>query len=308
MQRICAEVREEGISAVLRYGAQLDGSKLQATELRVPAHELAEAHARADSDLLASIRRIRENIREFQSAVLHDDVTVRRDIGVALTQRYLPLERVGICVPGGAAAYPSTILMSAVPAQTAGVKQLVVIAPPTSFGAYNVDILATCHELGLDEVYRVGGAHGVAALAYGVEGIPSVDKIVGPGNLFVALAKKHVFGDVDIDSIAGPSEVVVIADEQTRADYTAADMLAQAEHAPGSSILLTWSDDVLEATLRRTATPSQSVVAQRTHDSKPGGLWRFDTRQGSTGGSRVDQSAGTGTSTHRHREPGGVAT
>ena len=131
-----------------------------------------------------------------------------------MSQRYVPLDRVGICVPGGAAAYPSTVLMTAVPAQAAGVKQLAVVAPPTKFGAYNDDLLATCHELGIREVYRLGGAQAVAALAYGVDGIPRVDKIVGPGNLFVALAKKTVYGDVDIDSIAGPSEIVVIADER----------------------------------------------------------------------------------------------
>jgi len=145
-------------------------------------------------------------------------------------------------VPGGAAAYPSPVLMTVVPAQAAGVKELVVVAPPTRFGSYNQDLLATCHELGVDEVYRVGGAHAVAALAYGIEGLRRVDKIVGPGNLFVALAKKHVFGDVGIDAIAGPSEVIIVADETTRPEYAAADLIAQAEHAPGSSILITWHE------------------------------------------------------------------
>jgi histidinol dehydrogenase len=138
--------------------------------------------------------------------------------------------------------------MTAVPAQVAGVEELVVIAPPTPFGANNPDLLAVCGELGIEEVYRLGGAHGVATLAYGVEGIAPVDIIVGPGNLFVALAKKYVFGDVAIDSIAGPSEVVVIADESTRPDYAAADLLAQAEHAPGASILVSWSEEVLQQT------------------------------------------------------------
>ena len=164
-----------------------------------------------------------------------------------LVQRYRPLERVGICVPGGAAAYPSTVLMTAVPAQVAGVRQLAIVAPPTKFGAYNPDLLATCHELGITEVYRLGGAQAVAALAYGVEGIPRVDKIVGPGNLFVALAKKYVFGEVDIDSIAGPSEVVVIVDESTRPEFTAMDLIAQAEHAPGASVLIGWNAEVLDA-------------------------------------------------------------
>jgi histidinol dehydrogenase len=130
--------------------------------------------------------------------------------------------------------------MTAVPAQAAGVKEIAVVAPPTKFGAESPYIRATCHELGLTELYRIGGAQGVAALAYGVDGLDKVDKIVGPGNLFVALAKQHVFGDVDIDSIAGPSEVVVVADASARADFIAADMLAQAEHSPGSSVLITW--------------------------------------------------------------------
>jgi len=163
------------------------------------------------------------------------------------------LRRAGICVPGGAAAYPSTLLMTVVPAQVAGVEQLAVVAPPTRFGAYNTDLLATCHELGVEEVYRLGGAQAVAALAYGVEGIDPVEKIVGPGNLFVALAKKYVFGVVGIDSIAGPSEVVVIIDESTRPEFTAADLLAQAEHAPGASILISWSQQALEAALAETA-------------------------------------------------------
>ena len=250
VQRICGDVRAQGIAAVLRYCQQLDQAQLTAETIRVPRDELSQAHQKAESGFLKTVRRIRENIRQFQYAIRSQDVTLERAGGVTLRQRYLPLGRAGICVPGGAAAYPSTVLMAAVPAQVAGVKQLAVVAPPTRYGAYNVDLLATCHELGIDEVYRVGGAQAVAALAYGVEGIPAVDKIVGPGNLFVALAKKHVYGEVDIDSIAGPSEVVVLADEATRADFVAADLLAQAEHAPGASILITWSRSLLEATQR----------------------------------------------------------
>ncbi len=233
VQQICDDVRTKGLSAVLDYSARIDKAELTADTIRVTAAELAAAHAAADKEFLNSIRRIRENILRFQQAILHQDVRVDLpDGGGYLRQRYLPLARVGICVPGGAAAYPSTVLMTAVPAQAAGVKQLAIVAPPTKFGAYNPDLLATCHELGITEVYRLGGAQAVAALAYGVEGLPKVDKIVGPGNLFVALAKRHVFGEVDIDSIAGPSEVVVVADETARPDFTAADLIAQAEHAP----------------------------------------------------------------------------
>jgi histidinol dehydrogenase len=252
VERICSDVRAQGLDAVLRYTAQLDGAQLSANTLRVPTDDLASAHAHAAPAFLETIRRIRDNILRFQTAILHRDVEIETSHGGWLRQRYLPLERVGICVPGGAAAYPSTVLMTAVPAQAAGVSQVVVVSPPTPNGAYNPDVLATCHELGIREVYRMGGAQAIAALAYGLEGLVNgpmlrVDKIVGPGNQFVALAKKYVYGDVDIDSIAGPSEVVVLADETTRPDFAAADMIAQAEHAPGSSVLITWSDATLHA-------------------------------------------------------------
>jgi histidinol dehydrogenase len=246
--RICDDVAQRGLAAVLDYSARIDNAPLTLDSLRVPQQELAEAHARADREFLESIRRVAANIRSFQQAILHRDVRVDRPGGY-LVQRYRPLRRIGVCVPGGAAAYPSTVLMTVVPAQVAGVEELALVAPPTKLGAYNPDILATCHELGVSEVYRLGGAQAVAALAYGVEGIPRVDKIVGPGNLFVALAKRLVFGAVGIDSIAGPSEVVVIVDSSTRPDFTAADLVAQAEHAPGASVLIGWDDAALEATI-----------------------------------------------------------
>jgi histidinol dehydrogenase len=158
--------------------------------------------------------------------------------------------------------------MTAVPAQAAGVEQLAVVAPPTKFGAYNPDLLATCHELGIREVYRMGGAQAVAALAYGIEGLPKVDKIVGPGNLFVALAKKRVYGGVDIDSIAGPSEVVVISDGSPPPAYIAADLIAQAEHAPGASILISWSDELLDDVMkeleRQTGDLSRGELARQS--------------------------------------------
>jgi histidinol dehydrogenase len=247
VERICDDVRTRGLAAVIEYTAKLDGVQLTADSLRVPAAELAAAHAAADAKFLETVRRIRANIARFQTAILHRDVNVPTPSSGYLRQRYLPLARVGICVPGGAAAYPSTVLMTAVPAQAAGVNEIAVIAPPTKFGSYNRELLATCHELGITEMYRMGGAQGVAALAYGLSGaggstLAKVDKIVGPGNLFVALAKKLVFGEVGIDSIAGPSEVIVIADDTTPAAFVAADLIAQAEHAPGSSVLITWSD------------------------------------------------------------------
>ncbi|MBN2579002.1 MAG: histidinol dehydrogenase [Pirellulales bacterium] len=248
VKQICRDVQALGLAAVLDYTARIDRATLTPEMLRVSEDELRQAHAQADPEFLNAVQRIRENIDTFQRAILHHDVRVDRPGGY-LVQRYRPLERVGICVPGGAAAYPSSVLMTAVPAQAAGVRQLAVVAPPTKFGSYNADVLATCRELGVTEVYRLGGAQAVAALAYGVEGVPRVDKIVGPGNLFVALAKKYVYGEVDIDSIAGPSEVVVIVDDSTDPDYTAWDLLAQAEHAPGASIVIGWNEKVINETL-----------------------------------------------------------
>ena len=201
--RICHDVRQDGIAALVRYTQQLDREDFTAADLQVTEDQLRQAHQTVKPEFLEAVRAIRKNLYAFQSAILHEDVTIEPRPGARLTQRYTPLERVGICVPGGAAAYPSTVLMTAVAAQVAGVQQLAVVAPPTEHGSYNSEVLATCHELGITEVYRIGGAQAVAALAYGVEQLTPVDKIVGPGNLFVALAKQNVYGLVDIDSIAG---------------------------------------------------------------------------------------------------------
>ncbi len=247
VERICSDVQARGLAAVLDYTSKLDRVTLDPASVRVSVEELTRAHDAADPAYLATIGRVRDNIREFQSAILHRDVTTEPSPGRRLGLRYRPLRRVGVCIPGGAAAYPSSLLMTVVPAQTAGVEQIAVVVPPTKFGGYNADLLAACHALGVTEVHRVGGAQAVAALAYGVEGIAGVDKIVGPGNLFVALAKRHVYGEVDIDSIAGPSEVVLIADESANPRFVAADLISQAEHSPGASILITWRPELIEA-------------------------------------------------------------
>ena len=250
VQRICADVRQRGLTAVLEYTEKLDQKVLTGATIRVTAAELAAAHAACDRSFLETIRKIRENILEFQSRILHEDLSLIRQDGtsrVELRQRYRPLRRIGICVPGGAAAYPSTVLMTAVPAKAAGVKEIAVVVPPTEFGGYNASLLATCAEVGVTEVYRIGGAQAVAAMAYGIEGLPRVDKIVGPGNLFVALAKQYVFGEVDIDSIAGPSEVVMLADQTANPRFVAADLISQAEHSPGSGVLITWHAPLIEA-------------------------------------------------------------
>ena len=250
VERICGDVRTGGLASLLDYSEKLDGKQLTADTMRVSEAEFEEAATKADPDYLDVVRRVRDNVTEFQQAILSSDVEVNRTLGggtVNLRQRYLPMRRIGICVPGGAAAYPSTLLMTAVPAMVAGVPEIVVVVPPTDFGGYNTDLLAACHELGVTEVYRVGGAQAVAAMAYGVEGIERVDKIVGPGNLFVALAKRYVFGEVDIDSIAGPSEVIVLADETAKPEFVAADLISQAEHSPGSGVLITWHEPLIAA-------------------------------------------------------------
>lgn len=243
--QICDRVQREGLAAVRELTRQLDRAEIDDQTFRVTATEMAQAHRQAPAGFLTAIRQVRQQIVEFQTAIRHTAVEVFPRPGVHLTHRYTPLPRVGVCVPGGAAAYPSSLLMAAVPAQVAGVEEIVVVAPPTPFGSYNPHLLAACHELGITEVYRAGGAQAVAALAFGVEGLRPVDKIVGPGSLYVALAKKQVYGHVDIDSIAGPSEVLVIADDTSRADWIALDLIAQAEHYPGAAILVSWSERLL---------------------------------------------------------------
>jgi histidinol dehydrogenase len=247
VERICGDVRSQGLAALLDYTRRIDGADVTPETLLVPPATLAAAHAEVERGFLDAVRRIAERVERFQRALLSRDVTVPLAGGGSLRQRYLPLERVGVCVPGGAAAYPSTLLMTVVPARVAGVPEIVVVAPPTKYGSENRHVLATCHELGVRTVVRAGGAQAVAALAYGVAGLPRVDKIVGPGNLFVALAKEHVYGDVSIDSIAGPSEIVIVADDAGNPECIAADMLAQAEHSPGSAILLTASRPLADA-------------------------------------------------------------
>jgi histidinol dehydrogenase len=246
VERVCTDVRQRGLAAVLHYTEQFDRVRLDAGSLRVSARELAEAHAAADRAFLETVRRVRQNVLGFQLGLLHSDALLHVPGSHELRLRYRPVRRVGVCVPGGAAAYPSTLLMTVCPAQAAGVKQIAVVLPPTPSGAYNRDLLATCRELGVSEVYRVGGAQAVAALAYGVEGLPAVDMIVGPGNVFVTLAKKFVFGQVAIDCLAGPSEIVVLADDSAHAEFVAADLIAQAEHDPATSILLTWHAPLLD--------------------------------------------------------------
>ena len=244
VERVCNDVRQKGMSALLHYTEQFDKVKLTARGLKVSADEMAASYAAADPEFLDSIRRVRDNINQFQVGLIAKDALLPVSEHYELQLRYRPLKRVGICVPGGAAAYPSSLLMTVCPAQAAEVPEIVVVMPPTENGANNQDMQAICHMLGIKEVYRMGGAQAVAALAYGVEGIPAVDMIVGPGNIFVTLAKKFVFGQVAIDCLAGPSEVVIAADESAQPDFVALDMIAQAEHSPGVAVLVTWHADL----------------------------------------------------------------
>jgi len=246
VERICNDVREKGFAAVQSYTEQFDKVKLKPDMLRVKPAELAEAHAAVAPEFLETIRQIQYNVVQFQSGVLHRDAVMRVSERHELQLRYRPLDRVGVYCPGGAAAYPSTLLMTVCPAQSAGVEQIVVCMPPKDTGAYNREMLATCHELGITEVYRIGGAQAIAAMAYGIEGLPAVDMIVGPGNQYVALAKKYVFGQVAIDCIAGPSEILVAADDAAHPDWVALDMIAQAEHSPGVAVLVTWYEPLIE--------------------------------------------------------------
>jgi histidinol dehydrogenase len=230
---ILRDVADRGDEAIAEYTEKFDGVKLSAEEFRVSKDELETAHRQINQDVLASLRQAIENVRAYQKDILVNRHHVPRGI------RYTPIRRVGICVPGASAPLPSTVIMTAVPARVAGAKEIVVVSPPRHEGGVHPVILAVCHELGIDEVYRIGGAQAVAALAAGTETIAKVDKIVGPGNKWVQAAKKNVSGDyVGIDSIAGPSEVLIIANEEANPAWVAADMLSQAEHAADSSAVV----------------------------------------------------------------------
>ena len=244
VERICNDVRQKGINALLNYTEKFDKVRLTPKQIRVQPEEMAAAFSAVDPSFIDTTRRIRDNVLQFQIGLMNKDALLPVSEHYELQLRHRPLHRVGVCIPGGAAAYPSTLLMTICPAQAAEVKDIAVIMPPTANGANNRDMLAICHLLGVKEVYRIGGAQGVAALAYGVDGLEPVDMIVGPGNLFVTLAKRFVFGQVAIDCLAGPSEVLVAADESAQPDFVALDMIAQAEHSPGVSILVTWHNDL----------------------------------------------------------------
>lgn len=267
-EAIVRQVTARGDQALIEYTAQFDNVSLTGETLRADRETIEELAAQVDEELLAAMREAISNIRYYHEKQLNRDWEVEMANGVRLGQRIRPMQIVGLYVPGGSAAYPSTVMMNAIPAQVAGVDRIVVVTPPAQF-TQNPVIAAVLRELGLFEVYLVGGAQAVAALACGTETIPRVDKIVGPGNQYVAAAKKLVYGAVDIDSIAGPSEIVVIADETARPDYVAADLLSQAEHSEdAAAILVTDSAALAEAVreeiIRQTATLTRYAIIEKS--------------------------------------------
>ncbi|MBQ4443767.1 MAG: histidinol dehydrogenase [Clostridia bacterium] len=233
---ILADVKARGDAALYEYTARFDGARLQS--LRVSEDEIAEAMAVVPAKFLRILRRSARNIRQFHLRQRRKGFEIRKANGVVLGQKVTPLAKVGLYVPGGTAAYPSTVLMDAIPAKIAGCDKVVIVTPPGKDGRLNPVIIAAAMVAGVDEIYKVGGAQAVAALAYGTESVPQVDKIVGPGNAFVAEAKKQVFGQVSIDMIAGPSEILVVAEEGMNPTHLAADLLSQAEHDKNASAVL----------------------------------------------------------------------
>lgn len=244
---IIEEVRKNRDAAVFAYTEQFDHAKIDANHLIVTEEEINEAYENVDPQLLKVIRKSLVNIRDFHSKQLQNSWFTSGENGTILGQKVTPLDKVGVYVPGGKAVYPSSVLMNVVPAKVAGVPHIYMTTPPDANGKICASTLVAAKEAGVDVIYKVGGAQAIAAFAFGTESIPKVDKIVGPGNIYVALAKKAVFGHVSIDSIAGPSEILVLADETATPKYVAADLLSQAEHDEmASAILITTSKALAE--------------------------------------------------------------
>ncbi|WP_284643412.1 histidinol dehydrogenase [Paenibacillus silviterrae] len=272
VKQIIEDVRVNGDAALRRLALELD--KMKVEDLRVSEEEIQAAYQHVDASFLEAIREAAVNIRRFHEKQKRSSWMDLQPDGSILGQVIRPLRRVGLYVPGGKAAYPSSVLMNAIPAQVAGVPEIVMVTPPSTAGVEGINphILVAAAEAGVREIYRVGGAQAVAALAYGTESIAAADKIVGPGNIYVALAKRYVFGAVDIDSIAGPSEIVVLADESADAAYVAADLLSQAEHDEmASAILVTPSPELAEAVRTEVdrqlaALPRRDIAAQSIRD------------------------------------------
>lgn len=247
VREILDNVQTRGDEAVLSYTAKFDGAELTADTLRVSPQDIEAAYGSVDTEFVRAIRKARDNIADFHRKQLHNSWLEPDTDGTILGQLIRPMERVGIYVPGGTAIYPSSVLMNAVPAKVAGVAEIVMAAPPNRSGNIEAATLVAAHEAGVTEIYKVGGAQAIAALAYGTETIRKVDLISGPGNIYVTLAKKFVYGQVNIDMLAGPSEILVIADDSADPVYVAADLLSQAEHdVLAAAILVTPSQELAQ--------------------------------------------------------------
>ena len=263
---IIEQVRTRKDDALLEYTEKFDHVKLDS--LIMSEEEIEAVMSKVDASLIADLKEAAENIACYHEKQLQEGYEIQKEDGVYLGQRVIPLERVGVYVPGGRAAYPSTVLMNVIPAKIAGVKEIVMVTPPSADGSVDPVIAAAAHIAGVTRICKVGGAQAVAALADGTQSIPRVDKIVGPGNAYVACAKRLVYGKVDIDMIAGPSEILVIADKGADPEYVAADMISQAEHDPMASSILITDDETLvekveEALQRQSdALPRQEIISQ----------------------------------------------
>ncbi len=246
VSEIISDVRARGDEALFEYGRRFDKAEL--SSLAVTAEEMAEALSRVEPEFLAVLEKAAANIRKFHSRQVRNSFIINDEDGIVMGQKVIPIDKVGLYVPGGTAAYPSTVLMDSIPAKIAGCPEVVMVSPPSADGRINPAILAAAHVAGIDRIFKVGGAQAVAALAYGTQSIPRVDKIVGPGNAFVAEAKKQVFGQVAIDMIAGPSEILIVADGRSDPAHLAADLLSQAEHDKmASAVLVTDSAELAQA-------------------------------------------------------------
>lgn len=268
---IITAVREKGDEALFGFTRQFDGAEIAAENVKVTEEEIREAYGQVDAKLLEVIRKAKVNIRTYHEKQRQYSWFDSEESGIILGQKVTPLHTVGVYVPGGKAVYPSSVLMNVLPAKAAGVKRIIMTTPPGADGTVYASTLVAAKEAGVDEIYKAGGAQAIAAMAFGTKSIPKVDKIVGPGNIYVALAKKAVFGYVSIDSIAGPSEILVLADETANPRYVAADLLSQAEHDEmASAILITTSESLAEAVSREadrfTAELSRKEIIQKSLD------------------------------------------
>ena len=244
--KIIDDVRRLGDKAIVKYTKCFDKASLSPGEFRVKDKEIEDSYKKISLPFVKSIQRAISNIRAYQEHIKIRNVSPLKANGIVLDTLYSPIESVGVYVPGGAASYPSTVLMNTVPAKVAGVDKVIMTTPPAKDGTIPPERLVAAREAGVNEIYKVGGAQAVAALAFGTETIPKVDKVVGPGNIFVTLAKKEIFGYAGIDMLAGPSEVLIIADDRANPSFVASDLLSQAEHAPGISILVTFSESLVK--------------------------------------------------------------